>query len=174
MSQIMYCVAKKLSEQAIWKFVEQEKPQFHVTVFNPPLLFAPMQQNVKSADKANFSMALIYNIMNSAKSETGTVPNTMFPGYIDMRDLAELHIAALTNPGAANKRFIVGFPIKFDQLAESLRKVPELKGRIGKNNDEEREVPQFDIADAEKVFGIKWRTLDETMADSARSLLKLE
>ena len=154
--------------------MKTEKPHFTVAVFNPPLLFAPMLQYVKSADKANFSTSLIYQIMNSAKSENGQVPNTMFPGWIDMRDVADLHIASLTNPDAANKRFIVGHPVKFDQLAEALRKVPELEGRIGKNNNEDIAEPKFDTSDAEKVFGIKWRALDQAMKDTAESFLRLE
>ena len=170
----MYCVAKKLSEQAIWRFVEEEKPSFTVTVFVPPLLFAPALQYLESAAKANFSISLIYNLMNSAKSDGGMVPNTMFPGWIDMRDLAEMHIAALTNPGAANKRFLVGHPLKFDWLADALRKVPELEGRIGKNNQEEIGLPKYDTEDAERVFGIKWRGIDECMKDTAISLLALE
>ena len=170
----MYCVSKKLGEEAIWKFIEDEKPSFTVTVFNPPLLFAPVLQYLPSADKANFSVSLIYNIMNSAKSESGTVPNTMFPGYIDMRDLSDMLIASLTNKEAANKRFVVGFPVRFDELADALRKVPALEGRIGKNSGEQIAVPKFDTSDAHSVFGIKWRTLDETMKDTAESLLKLE
>lgn len=133
-----------------------------------------MLQYVKSADQANFSTSLIYQIMNSAKNGNGAVPNTMFPGYIDMRDLAALHIEALTNKEAANKRFVVGFAVKFDQLAGALRKVPGLEGRIGKDSNEDIAMPRFDTSDAEKVFGIEWRTLDQTMKDTAGSLLALE
>jgi nucleoside-diphosphate-sugar epimerase len=167
-------VSKKLAEEAIWDFVKQRKPSFHVTVFCPPLLYAPMLQYVPSADKANFSTSLIYKIMNSAKSESGLVPQSSFPGYIDTRDLVELHIAALTNPKAANKRFLVGFPMKNDTLAASLRKIPELKGRIGRDNKEEIILPRFDTSEAEEVFGLKWRTLDDTMRDTAKSFLALE
>ena len=151
--------------------MKTEKPAFTVTVFNPPLLFAPMQQYQASAAKANFSTAIVYSIMNSA---AGTVPNTMFPGYIDMRDLAELHIASLTNSEAANKRFIVGFPMKNDQLADSLRKVAGLEKRIGENNNEDIAMPKFVTGNADRVFGLKWRTMDETMRDTAENLLALE
>lgn len=112
--------------------------------------------------------------MNSATSDSGTVPNTMFPGCCDLGDVAELHVAALTNPKAANKRFVIGTPVKFDTVAESLRKLPELKDRIGRNNDEVIVLPKIDTSDAEEVFGIKWRSLDDTMKDTAESFLKLE
>lgn len=91
-----------------------------------------------------------------------------------MRDVAALHIAALTNKEAANKRFVIGFAVKFDQLANVLRKVPGLEERVGKDTSEDIVLPKFDTRDAEQVFGIKWRTLDETMEDTAESLLALE
>ena len=37
-----------------------------------------------------------------------------------------------------------------------------------------RVLPRIDTRDAEKVFRIKWQTLDETMKDTAESLLSLE
>ena len=91
-----------------------------------------------------------------------------------MRDVAALHIASLTNKEAANKRFVIGFAVKFDQLADALRKVPGLEERIGKHTNEDIIMPKFDTSEAQKVFGIKWRTLDETMKDTAESLLALE
>lgn len=133
-----------------------------------------MLQHVEAADKASFSNALIYDIMTSARSESGHVPNTVFPAYCDLGDVAKLHIAALTNPKAANKRFVIGTPVKFDTLADSLRKVPGLEVRIGRNNNEDIVLPKIDTSDAERVFGTKWRNLDDIMKDTAESFLRLE
>lgn len=82
LAQISYCVGKKVAEQALWKFVEEEKPSFTVTNFMPPLIFGPMKQKVASAEKINFSNSQIQAILNSAKVEGGKVPSTMFPGYV--------------------------------------------------------------------------------------------
>lgn len=183
-----------MAEQALWKFVEEEKPSFTVTNFMPPLIFGPMEQKVASAEKINFSNSQIQSIMNSAKAEGGKVPSTMFPGYvsllthqrrshnadkvnqIDVRDLAELQILALTTPGAANKRFVVGFPMMFNRFAEALRNVPELKSRIGENNDDDTTLApaRFDTSEADAVFQFKFRTLDETAKDIAANILKVE
>jgi len=78
-------VGKKVAEEAIWKFVKEEKPSFSVTNFMPPLIFGPVLQKIESVDKVNFSTKLIYNIMNSAKDNNGTVPSTMFPGYVSTK-----------------------------------------------------------------------------------------
>jgi hypothetical protein len=50
----------------------------------PPLIFGPMEQKVASAEKINFSNSQIQSIMNSAKTEGGKVPSTIFPGYVSL------------------------------------------------------------------------------------------
>lgn len=88
--QISYCVAKKLAEKTLWKFIEEEKPSFTVTNFMPPLIFGPMLQKVPSVGKINFSNAQFHSIMNSAKAEGRKVPSTMFPGYVSRRVYSSL------------------------------------------------------------------------------------
>lgn len=79
---VHYCVGKKVGEEAIWKFVKEEKPKFGVVVFLPGLIFGPMQQSVKGIDRINFSMQQVHSILNSGKSDGGKVPGTMFPAYV--------------------------------------------------------------------------------------------
>ncbi|KIY02364.1 uncharacterized protein Z520_02502 [Fonsecaea multimorphosa CBS 102226] len=175
---VSYCVGKKLAEQALWKFVEEENPSFTVTNFMPPLIFGPMLQKVAGVEKINFSNGLIYAIMNSKKSESGKVPATASPGCIDVRDLAKVQILALTTPGAANKRFVVGHPIIFNQIADVLRKesVLNISDRIGEDNDDASALtlPRLDTKDADEVFQFQWTALEVTVRDTAAALLKVE
>jgi hypothetical protein len=76
---ISYCVGKKLGEQAIWDFVETEKPSFTVTNFMPPLIMGPPLQKVRDLTNINLSVNLIYHCFDGT---TDTVPNTMFPAYV--------------------------------------------------------------------------------------------
>lgn len=98
------------------------------------------------------------------------------PTQIDVRDLAELQILALTTPGAANKRFVVGFPMMFNRFAEALRTVPELASRIGENNDDDTALApaRFGTDEANEVFQFKYRSLQETAKDIAASIIKIE
>ncbi|EXJ70689.1 uncharacterized protein A1O5_05679 [Cladophialophora psammophila CBS 110553] len=175
---ISYCVGKKLAEKALWKFVEEEKPSFTVTNFMPPLIFGPMLQKVAGVQKINFSNSLIHAIMNSKKSESAKVPMTAFPGWIDVRDLAKVQILALTNPNAANRRFVVGHAMIFNQIADALRKESALNisDRIGEDNDEASSLtlPRLDTKDVDEVFKFKWTPLDVTARDTAAALLKIE
>ncbi|KIV96959.1 hypothetical protein PV10_00769 [Exophiala mesophila] len=175
-SYISYCVGKKLAEKAVWDFIEREKPQFTVTNFQPPLIFGPMEQKVDSADKINFSTSQIQSILNSGKAEGGKVPATMFPGYIDVRDLADLQVLALTTPAAANRRFVVGHTMFFNDFADALRKVPEFASRIGENNDDRSVLTpaRFGTQEVDDVFHYKYRSLEETAVDTAKSILAVE
>ena len=93
---------------------------------------------------------------------------------IDSRDLADLLIASLTTKAAANKRFVVGFPFKFQDIADSLKNMPELKGKIAKDNDEVVVPIRLDTKEVEEALPIKYRTLDQTFHDTAKYIMKLE
>lgn len=80
--QISYSVGKKVGEQALWKFIEEENPAFTVTNFNPALLWGPPLQHVQDVQHLGVSSSLLYSIMTSAESADGKVPQTMFPGYV--------------------------------------------------------------------------------------------
>lgn len=93
---------------------------------------------------------------------------------IDVRDLADLLIASLTTKAAANRRFVVGHPFKFQDMADSLKKMPELKGRMVKDNDETVVPIRLDTVPAEHALPIKYRTADQTFQETAKYILKLE
>jgi nucleoside-diphosphate-sugar epimerase len=60
------------------------------------------------------------------------VPNINF-NIIDVRDVADLHIRAMTNPKASGERFIgmAGGSISFPQMAELLKKkLPEIAQKV--------------------------------------------
>ena len=81
-------------------------------------------------------------------------------------------------PGAANKRFVVGRPMIFNEVAEALRKDSQLglAGKIGEDNDEAGTLtlPRIDISEVEEVFGYKWTPLEDTVRAVAASLLEIE
>ncbi|ETI19921.1 hypothetical protein G647_08936 [Cladophialophora carrionii CBS 160.54] len=164
--------------KAIWRFVKEERPSFTVTNFMPPLIWGPMLQPVKDIGRINFSNSLIKAIMDSKSSETGKVPNSAFPAWIDVRDLAKLQILALTTPGAADKRFLVGRTMIFNHVADVLRNDAQLglADRVGEDNDEASTLtlPRLDISEVEEVFKYKWTPLSETAQDAAASLLEIE
>jgi nucleoside-diphosphate-sugar epimerase len=78
---ISYCVAKKESEQFIWKYVETEKPHFSVTVFCPTLLIGPALHHVDNMKSINFTSDVVYMYIDGAHKR---IPQTHFPAYVSL------------------------------------------------------------------------------------------
>lgn len=76
---ISYCVGKAEGEKAIWKFVEDEKPSFSVSVLLPGLIFGPPIQPVTNLKKINYSTDVFYSLFNGTYE---VVPPTSFPAYV--------------------------------------------------------------------------------------------
>ncbi|KAH6664416.1 hypothetical protein B0J14DRAFT_493555 [Halenospora varia] len=170
---ISYCVSKAEAEKAIWKFVEEEKPAFTVTVLLPALIFGPPIQPVTDIKNINYSNNVFHSLFDGTYE---IVPPTSFSSYIDVRDLATAHISSLTVPAVANKRFPVGGAKYSSQIAvNALKKVPELEGRLPKDGDEVEKVVKFgDVVEWNEKLGLKLRTPEETFGDAARKILELE
>ena len=122
----------------------------------------------------NYSSKVVYGLFDGSSAE---IPATSFPSYIDARDLADAHVKALTEPKVANKRLnIGGLKMTYTDMVHALAKLPELEGRLPRESGEDKNVtPARVVADeANEALNMKYRSLEETMADTARRILELE
>ncbi|KFY11879.1 hypothetical protein V492_04209 [Pseudogymnoascus sp. VKM F-4246] len=172
---ISYCSGKKEGELAIWDFVKKNTPKYSVTVLLPALIFGPPIEPLKGGVKGlHYSSSIIYSLFNGSNS---TIPATTFPSYIDVRDLADAHVKALNEPKVANKRLTIGGnKMTYTALVHALAKVPELEGRLPADSREDQKVIPANIIAEEgnEALNMTYRSLDETMADTARRILELE
>lgn len=83
---------------------------------------------------------------------------------------------SLTTPAVSNKRFIVGGASYSSQLAvNALKTVPELEGRLPKDNDEVPPVPIFgDVNEWNEKLGLVIRSPEETFGGAAKKIIELE
>ena len=108
-----YAKSKTLAERAAWN--EVEGGAMELVVINPGAVFGPSL----GAKLEGQSVAMMTDMI------AGKVP--MIPdvamGMIDVRDVARLHVRALTAPGVAGKRFIAASaePVEMATLASILR-----------------------------------------------------
>jgi nucleoside-diphosphate-sugar epimerase len=112
--------------------------------------------------------------MNGTHDE---IPPTSFPSFVDVRDLADAHVKALTAPGARDKRLLVdGKGMTYTGLVRALGKVGELEGRLPRESGEDKKVvmARIEAEGDNAVLGMRFRTLEETMRDTAGRLLELE
>lgn len=92
-----YIKSKTFAELAAWDFIKNNGDSLELTVINPVGMFGPVLSN-------DFSSS----IQMIAKLITGKMPATpkLSFGIVDVRDVAELHIKAMTNPMAKGQRFL--------------------------------------------------------------------
>jgi nucleoside-diphosphate-sugar epimerase len=92
-----YTKSKTLAERAAWDFVGREGAGLEFAVVNPVAVFGP----VLGADYAT-SIMLVEKMLNGALPG---VPRMCF-GVVDVRDVADLHVRAMTDPAAKGERFL--------------------------------------------------------------------
>jgi nucleoside-diphosphate-sugar epimerase len=124
-----YVKSKTLAERAAWDFVAKEGGGLELSVVNPVGVFGP----VFGPDYAT-SILLVQRLMDGAMPG---LPRLFF-GIVDVRDVADLHIRAMTHPAAKGERFLA---VSGDFM--SIREIAlVLKRRMG---DAARRVPTREL-----------------------------
>ncbi|WFP60206.1 aldehyde reductase [Mesorhizobium sp. WSM4904] len=113
-----YVKSKTLAERAAWDFVGREGGASELAVVNPVGIFGP----VLGPDHST-STDFIRRLMDD---EMPGLPRMVF-GVVDVRDVADLHLRAMTNPAAKGQRFLA---ISGDFMT-TLEIAQALKARLG-------------------------------------------
>jgi dihydroflavonol-4-reductase len=92
-----YVRSKTLAERAAWRFAAEQGAGTELAVVNPVGVFGPVLGPDYSA-----SVALVRQLLDGAMTE---VPRLHFAA-VDVRDVADLHLRAMTDPAAAGERFV--------------------------------------------------------------------
>ena len=92
-----YVKSKTIAERAAWDFIAGEGGGLELSVVNPVGVFGP----VLGADYST-SILLVQRLMDGAMPG---LPKLYF-GAVDVRDVADLHIRAMTDPAAKGERFL--------------------------------------------------------------------
>lgn len=109
-----YPKSKTLAERAAWDFVDGEGAGLELAVVNPVGIFGPLLGPDLSA-----STLLVKSML---EGRLPALPRLMF-GVVDVRDVADLHLRAMTDPAAAGERFLAtaGDFLTMQEIAQALR-----------------------------------------------------
>jgi nucleoside-diphosphate-sugar epimerase len=127
-----YVRSKTLAEQAAWEFIAQQGGALELSVVNPTAVFGPALGAHLST-----SVALLKRMLEGGLPGN---PRLSF-GVVDVRDVADLHLRAMSHPAARGERFLaVAGPSLW--LADIAR---VLKGRCGESASRvaSRELPNW-------------------------------
>ncbi|KAH8678382.1 hypothetical protein BX600DRAFT_545968 [Xylariales sp. PMI_506] len=180
-----YQASKKFSELKLRESTEKLGTQdisLEVTTLCPPNIYGPVlfPESISSFAELNESNFGIYS--DFIKSEpSASLPDDVVPWYVDVRDLASIHVRALTEPKAANQRILVPAAMASSQeVADILRNnLPELESRTPKGPQPGvSSVPAggFTISQDKlnEILPTSFRSREETFIDLAKQLLAIE
>lgn len=182
-----YTKSKALAERAAWDFMAREGGGLELSVVNPVGVFGPVLGPDYSA-----SILLVQKLMDGALPGC---PRLWF-GVVDVRDVADLHLRAMTDPSARGQRFLA---IADDALSMA-EMAAILKQNLGKaaRRVPTRELPNWLVrlaalrdpavklilpelgkkknatsAKARRLLGWSPRSNEEALVSTAESLLRL-
>jgi len=110
-----YAKSKTIAERAAWDFIEKEGGSLQLAVVNPVGVVGPVLGKDLSS-----SIELLVRLLNGGVLRA---PRTYF-NYVDVRDVADLHLRVMTNPAAIGQRFLAteGNCLSMLDVARILRK----------------------------------------------------
>jgi len=179
-----YSRSKTIAERTAWEIIRAEGGATTLAVINPSMILGP----VLGRDFSD-SVQLVQRLLS------GKMPGVPRLGFniVDVRDLADLHMRAMTDPTAAGERFIgAGEFAWMADIAAILRarlgaeaakvptmKVPDFLLRVvglfdrdlGAMNGYLGRKYTYSSAKARSVLRWKPRPLEDTIVDCARSLI---
>jgi nucleoside-diphosphate-sugar epimerase len=182
-----YMKSKTLAERAAWDFMAREGGKLELAVVNPVGVFGPVLGPDFSA-----SIEIVKRLMD------GTVPGCprLSFGAVDVRDVVDMHLRAMTDPAAKGERFlaVAGDSISFLEIARLLKRemgeagkwvparaVPDWVLRlmavfdptVGMVVPELGKVRDVSNAKARRVLGWTPRSNEESILATAESLVRL-
>jgi nucleoside-diphosphate-sugar epimerase len=170
-----YRASKTLSEKAAWEFLEKEKPNFTLATICPPLVLGPIVHYLNSLSALNTSNQRILSLINGSYLKDG-LPDTGTYLWVDVRDVALMHVKAMEEEQAGGKRFFTtaGY-FTNKELASIVRKnFEEYKDKVpegeGKGGWPEKGVYKYDNSRASGLLGKPWTGLEESVVDTVKSL----
>jgi dihydroflavonol-4-reductase len=92
-----YTKSKTLAEKDAWDFIAREGGGLELATVNPTVVFGPVLGPDYSA-----SIELLKRMLNG---KLPGCPHLWF-GVVDVRDVADLHVRAMTHPAAKGERFL--------------------------------------------------------------------
>jgi len=109
-----YVKSKTLTERAAWDFVSGQGGSLELSVVNPVGVFGP----VLGPDYST-SILIVQRLMDGAMPGC---PRLSF-GIVDVRDVADLHLRAMTHPAARGERFlaVAGDFMTIQEIADLLK-----------------------------------------------------
>ncbi|HEX8233134.1 MAG TPA: aldehyde reductase [Caulobacteraceae bacterium] len=182
-----YYFSKAEAERAAWRFAREAKPAWNLIAINPFLVIGPAHTQALNA-----SNQVIADLVR------GRYPGVLALewGFVDVRDVAEAHVRALTAPDAQGRYICAAETRSMRQVAEAVRRsgfeganLPKLMLDSGPGTVMARlmshtqkpgvgsylrthlgKTPRFDDSKIRRDLGLAFRDVDQSILDTLHDL----
>ncbi|KAH7200972.1 hypothetical protein BKA60DRAFT_612593 [Fusarium oxysporum] len=96
-AMLVYAASKVAAEQALWKYVDENKPQFVTNVVSPSGILGEPLHERHATSYGNW----IYSLFTEKREMIDTFQTAFF---VDVQDVALIHVAALLDPEVKDAR----------------------------------------------------------------------
>lgn len=175
---VAYGASKTAAERALWKWKEENNPKFACVAINPAVVTGPPVSWPQTPEKLNETLKPVWNIYSGVAKEIP--PGIGAMSYIDVRDVAAIHIWCLEHPEESDgERYLAtngkGTP---QAMADILRKAyPEREIVVGEPGC--NYIPDFWFVPGEtsavahkayKALGVDWFIMyDQSILDTVEA-----
>ena len=177
-----YCIGKTKAERAAWEYAKAN--DMELTTIHPGAIIGPALD-----DDASISVGMVSGLLDNS---TPALPSNGF-SIIDVRDVADMHVAALEHPEAIGQRYLATAEyMPFPQVAKVLqelypekqivqRTVPDwiirivaaFGGPARQIINDIGNVKIFDGRKGEALMGHPYITARQSIRDTAESVIRL-
>lgn len=187
LSRNPYYFSKTEAERAAWAYVDRVKPAWTLATINPFMVIGPAL--TKAVNESN---KVFLDLLKGAYP----VIMDLTWGMVDVRDVADAHVAALTKPGVGGRYLCVADNRSMQDVVRLLRtlavpnaKLPTISfaSRLGTwlvrlmsytqpagTGEYLRthlgRVPRYDASKAKRELGLQFRDVDQSIRDAVQSL----
>jgi len=163
-----YSYGKTLAEKSAWEFSKGK--HFELIVANPGFVFGP----VITKRSTQTSVSYIAGALKGAFADSG-IPNVNYP-IVDVRDLGELHVRLAESKNAHGRNLISSeTSVPLLDLIKILRNSAKYSKFNLPTKYSEGQLPvntKYNISKIQKELGITLRPVEQTILDTADSLVK--
>ena len=173
-----YRASKTLAERSAWSFVDDTKPKFDLTTLCPPLVFGPVAHWLQSLTAINTSNQRFVDLLQGRWKDE-ILPTLGVNFFVDVRDLAFAHVAAMERKEAGGRRFLCsGGRFCNREIVDAARVAfPQLKELIPavsvQGGGYPLVMPRCDNSSTTKILGVEWISIEKCTVDTIESMLSV-
>ncbi|XRM46514.1 hypothetical protein ABZX51_009545 [Aspergillus tubingensis] len=125
---VAYRASKVLAERTAWTYIKENDVDFQLVTLCPGMVFGKMIHPIPSLEYLNASNRIVWDVAKGGSE----IPPTKAPVWVDVQDLSETCLRALTVDFPSHQRFLVTEgPYDTQEIADVVREdIPAASRRV--------------------------------------------